>query len=140
MTSVDELLPDVSELATRARNGDRAAFGTLVKRFQNAGYATALSVLQDPAEAQDALQDAFVTAYCRLRQLREPAAFGGWLRSIVAAQSRDHLRQRCARQRHVDGAMAQVPPERRAAQPAQSQRLEQHQLWEAVFGLPEPHR
>src|SRR5204862_198862 len=62
-------------LVQACQQGHTAAFGALVRRYQGAGYAVALSFLHDGDDARDVLQDAFVTAFCRLGQLREPAAF-----------------------------------------------------------------
>jgi RNA polymerase sigma factor (sigma-70 family) len=45
--------------------------------------AVAVSVLRDPAGAEDAVQEAYLRAYRRLGDLEEPAAFPGWLRRIV---------------------------------------------------------
>lgn len=65
----------------------REAFGELVQRFQDAAYSWAFRLLGDGHLAQDATQEAFVTAYQQLSQLREPDAFGGWLRKIVVSQA-----------------------------------------------------
>ncbi len=70
-------------LVTAARSGDPAAAGELVRRFQDMAYATAFAHLGDHHRAEDAAQDAFMTALQRLPDLREPAAFPGWFRQIV---------------------------------------------------------
>lgn len=66
-----------------AREGDHEAFTRLVMahRFLAEGYARLW--LRDAEAARDAVQDAFLDAWLRLRQLRDPAAFPGWLRRIV---------------------------------------------------------
>lgn len=74
----------VEELVTAACAGDREAFGTLVERFQQAVYATVYRRLGNHAEAQELCQDVFLQAFRKLPQLRDPACFGGWLRSIAA--------------------------------------------------------
>jgi RNA polymerase sigma factor (sigma-70 family) len=73
----------LSELVTAARAGDVAAYGRLVQATQAMSLAVAVSVLRDPAGAEDAVQEAYLRAYRRLRDLEEPAAFPGWLRRIV---------------------------------------------------------
>ncbi len=62
------------------------AFGELVSRYQDMAFACAYSVLGDFHLAEDAAQEAFVTAWRRLGQLRDPGAFAGWLRRIVLTQ------------------------------------------------------
>jgi RNA polymerase sigma-70 factor (ECF subfamily) len=66
-----------------AQNGDREAFGRLVERYERAVYATALRRLGNHAEAQELTQEVFLQAMRKIGQLHEPAAFGGWLRSIT---------------------------------------------------------
>jgi RNA polymerase sigma-70 factor, ECF subfamily len=82
MTTTRE--PDcLEDLVTAARAGDVAAYGRLVRATQAMSLAVAVSVLRDPAGAEDAVQEAYLRAYRRLGDLEEPAAFPGWLRRIV---------------------------------------------------------
>src|SRR4030095_14559739 len=68
-------------------NGDaREMFGELVRRYQDAAFATAYMILKDRPAAEDATQAAFLTAWLRRHDLREPLAFGGWLRTIVRTE------------------------------------------------------
>jgi len=62
------------------------AFGELVKRFQDMAFGCAYAVLEDPQLAEDTAQEAFITVYQQLGQLREPKAFPGWLRRVVLTQ------------------------------------------------------
>lgn len=71
------------EQVRAAQAGDRLAFGQLVERYERAVYSTALRRLGNHAEAQELVQEVFVQALRKLPQLREPEAFGGWLRSIT---------------------------------------------------------
>jgi RNA polymerase sigma factor (sigma-70 family) len=64
----------------------REAFGELVIRFQDMAFACAFAVLRDAYLAQDTAQEAFVVAWQKLAQLREPAAFPGWFKRIVLTQ------------------------------------------------------
>lgn len=63
-----------------------AAFAELVRRFGGMAFGYAYQLLGNEQLAQDATQEAFLTAYQRMAQLREPAAFPGWLRRIVHTQ------------------------------------------------------
>ena len=64
----------------------REAFGELVIRFQDMAFGCAFAVLGDVYLAQDTAQEAFVVAWQKLAQLREPAAFPGWFKRIVLTQ------------------------------------------------------
>ena len=73
----------VAELVAAALDGDREAFGQLVKRYEGTVYAIAMRRLGNHAEAEELSQDVFVQAFQKLYQLQTPEAFGGWLRSIA---------------------------------------------------------
>ena len=62
------------------------AFGEVVKLYQDMAYACAYTMLGDFYLAEDAAQEAFVTAWRKLAQLREPEAFPGWFRRIVLTE------------------------------------------------------
>jgi RNA polymerase sigma-70 factor, ECF subfamily len=91
--------PDIASIVERARNDDlsvdqqHAAFAELVRRFEESAFGWSLQLLDDPEEAKDATQDAFITAWLKLRQIREPAAFGAWLKRLVATQCRRRRRK-----------------------------------------------
>ncbi len=70
-------------LVLAAQDGDREAFGLLVERFERSVYAVAQRRLGDHAEAQEVCQEVFIQALRKLDQLREPACFGAWLRSMA---------------------------------------------------------
>ncbi|MDB4947563.1 MAG: polymerase sigma factor, sigma-70 family, partial [Gemmatimonadetes bacterium] len=86
-----------ARLVERARRGDADAFGALVRRHLKSAYAVALGQLGEPADAEDACQDAFVTALQRLEECRKPDQFGPWLFSIVRNRARDRRRWRAVR-------------------------------------------
>jgi RNA polymerase sigma factor (sigma-70 family) len=80
---VAELL---GELLERCRQGQADAIRLLVVRFQNWARDLAEAILGDSHLAEDAVQAAFVRALARLGDLRDPAAFPGWLRQIVRTE------------------------------------------------------
>jgi len=84
-----------AQLVERARGGDAGAFELLVRRYLRAAYAVALAELGDPAEAEDACQDALVTALEKLEECRQPERFARWLLQIVRNRARS-LRRRSA--------------------------------------------
>lgn len=75
-----------AQLVTNAQAGDPAAFGDLVRRFQDMAVGYAYTILQDWQLAEDAAQEAFIESYRVLGQLQEPLAFPAWLRRIVFKQ------------------------------------------------------
>lgn len=81
------IMSEINALVQTAQSSDvssrKAAFDTLMMRYQAMAYKVALQTLRDPHLAEDAVQEAFITAYLQIGQLREPSAFGGWLKRIV---------------------------------------------------------
>jgi RNA polymerase sigma-70 factor, ECF subfamily len=70
-------------LVEAAQAGDREAYGELVTRFEPMVYSVAYRRLGNHSEAQELCQEVLVKAMQKLDQLKVPAAFGGWLRSIT---------------------------------------------------------
>jgi len=83
-------------LVERARGGDTAAFDALVRRHLRPAYAVALSVVMEPADAEDVCQDAFITALERLDTC-QPDRFPGWLLTIVRNRAISWQRRRKVR-------------------------------------------
>jgi RNA polymerase sigma-70 factor (ECF subfamily) len=74
---------DDDALLRRIRAGDRDAFSLLMRRYNRRLYRVARSILRDDAEAEDALQDAYLQAYRALPAFRGESALGTWLTRIV---------------------------------------------------------
>jgi RNA polymerase sigma factor (sigma-70 family) len=71
--------------ATAAASRDERveAYGRVVERFRDMACGYAYSILGDFHLAEDAAQEAFVAAFAKLDQLKQPEAFAGWFRRIV---------------------------------------------------------
>ena len=76
----------------RARQGDREAFGRLVRRHQRRVYAAALHILGNHSDADDATQEAFVRAYRGLATFDGRADFFTWLYRITVNTALNSLR------------------------------------------------
>jgi RNA polymerase sigma factor (sigma-70 family) len=84
----------LNQFVDRARAGDLEAFGSVVRLTQQMAFALASNVLRDPAQAQDAVQEAYLTAFRRFADLDEAAAFPGWFRRIVITTALNTRRAR----------------------------------------------
>lgn len=129
-------------LIERCRAGDSDAVEALVRACQPAVFRLALSILDDPAEAEEAAQDTLVAALNALSGFRGEAAFTTWLYRITVNVCRGRLRRQRARARLrsalagvLRAAGAQPRPEETAAQ-----RERETALWQAVQTLDEKHR
>lgn len=96
-------------------NGDRESFGTLVERYQHAAVRMAFHLVGNRDAADDVAQDAFITAYRSLRNLRDQAKFKSWFFSIVHHKCLKHLERRRAESSldevADDGAVADPQPD-----------------------------
>jgi RNA polymerase sigma factor (sigma-70 family) len=106
-----------SELVLRVRSGETDAFSRLVDRHGGRLYVLALRWLGHPEDAQDAAQDAFIQAYVRLEQLRDPERFGPWLGQLALNVCRGRLRARkptvpMEQAAEVAGVRPEADPER----------------------------
>jgi RNA polymerase sigma-70 factor (ECF subfamily) len=70
-------------LVEHARAGDHRAFGELIDVEGDGCYAIAFRILRDADRAQDAVQDAFLTAWRDLPQLRDAERFKPWLHRLL---------------------------------------------------------
>ena len=79
------------ELILRSKQGDLEAFNCLVERYQRAVYNLALRMLGQASSADDATQDAFLSAFRGIGKFRG-GNFRSWLLRITANACRDQLR------------------------------------------------
>ncbi len=77
-----------------AIQGDRDAFELIIRASSRNLFAIAYGVLQDRAEAEDVVQDAFVKAWKSRWRVRDPEKFPAWLATIARHRARDVARQR----------------------------------------------
>jgi RNA polymerase sigma-70 factor (ECF subfamily) len=80
------------DLVARAQRGDALAYGALVEEHQTIAFRTAYLITGSSADAEDAVQEAFVKAYRALGRFRRGAPFRPWLLAIVANEARNRRR------------------------------------------------
>jgi len=96
--------PDVVELEPRVERGATArsdSFQRLADQHLDASYGLAYAILGNPADAQDATHDAFVTAWRKWGSLRDLSAFEAWFTRILVNTCRNRMR-RAFRTRPLD--------------------------------------
>jgi RNA polymerase sigma-70 factor, ECF subfamily len=127
----------------RCRAGDPGAVEALVQTHRPAIYRLAVSILDDPAEADEAAQETFLAALRALSAYRGDAAFNTWLYRIAVNVCRGRLRQGRAWQRLKDALQAaqrwwgEAPPTPEAAA---ARRQTEAAVFRAVQALGEKHR
>jgi RNA polymerase sigma-70 factor (ECF subfamily) len=82
------------ELIDRCRRGDRDAHFRLYKLYARAMYNVGYRITGNEEDAEDVLQEAFVSAFRNLERYRGDAAFGAWLKRIVVNKSINVIKKR----------------------------------------------
>ncbi|HKE93623.1 MAG TPA: RNA polymerase sigma factor [Povalibacter sp.] len=91
-----QLLEQLSdtELAARVCRGDTALFELIMRRYNRRLFRIARGILGNDAEAEDAVQEAYVCAWYKLGQFRGPDGFASWLCQIATNEALMRRRRR----------------------------------------------
>ncbi len=128
------------------RDAARERFGALVTLLQRRGLRIAYHYLRDAADADEAVQDAFVKVFLHIEQYREELPFDVWFMRILVNACLDRLKSRNRQQRWIAGPADDAHDERPVEQAASGEPSTEHQLlmrerWaqvvKAVAGLPD---
>jgi RNA polymerase sigma-70 factor (ECF subfamily) len=84
-------------LIRRAQRGDRTAFDSLVRRYDQEVLRMTMRIVQSAEEAQDLYQEAFLKVYRSIGRFRLEAKFSTWLYRVVVNVCLDHLRRQKTR-------------------------------------------
>jgi len=82
-----------AELIRRVCQGDQEAFYGLVRPYERAVYVAAVSILNNPADAEEVAQEAVFKAFTHLADFRAEAKFSTWLIQITINEARARLRK-----------------------------------------------
>ena len=85
------------DLVDRCRRGELGAFEELYRAHSGRLFSLAVRMLGNPADAEDQLQEIFLSAHRKLDSFRGESALGTWLYRLAMNQILDHVRSRAAR-------------------------------------------
>lgn len=124
------------------RQGNALAVERLVGSYQQDIYRLALSILDDPHDADDAAQETFLTALRALDSFHGASSFKTWLFAITVNLCRTRLQRQKSRERLQSVLQAIFPFRVRADSPEETvlQNEADSSLWRAVRRLDEKHR
>jgi RNA polymerase sigma-70 factor (ECF subfamily) len=116
------------------------AYSTLLKKYSNAVYATALSIVRDFHSAEDLAQEAFVKAWFHLSKLEDGNKFGAWVCSIARRLCLDWLRK--SKDFHMNSVETyhNVTDSQTNVEKIVERNLTKASIWEAINQLDEPKR
>jgi RNA polymerase sigma-70 factor, ECF subfamily len=101
--------PAETALVERVRRGDLGAFEELYRTHSGKLYGLLLRMVGNPADAEDLLQDVFLSAHRKLEGFRGESALGTWLYRLATNHCLDHLRSRAARTGQLTDALDEEP-------------------------------
>ncbi|WP_397446181.1 RNA polymerase sigma factor [Polaribacter sp. R77954] len=85
--------PHITNLLERCKSSDKNAQLKIYNAYYKAMYNSAYRILKDPFEAEDLMQEAFLTAFTKLNSYKGEVAFGAWLKRIVINKSLTQLKR-----------------------------------------------
>jgi RNA polymerase sigma-70 factor (ECF subfamily) len=84
---------NIEQLLALCKSGDQHAQMEVYHRYYKAMYNAAFRIVKDSFEAEDIMQDSFLTAFTKLDSLKETKTFGAWLKRIVINNSIYHYKK-----------------------------------------------
>ena len=102
LRAIDHQALDDLELAVLTRQGDASAARVLTTRNNQRLYRTAFSILKDRAEAEEAVQEAYLKAFAALDSFQGHSAFSTWLTRIAVNEALGRRRSRERRRRRLE--------------------------------------
>ena len=123
------------EIIRRVLDGDASLFELIVRRYNQRLFRATKAILKNDAEAEDAMQEAYVRAFIHLDQFTGGAKFSTWLTKIAVHEALGQLRRRKRYQEVPDSMRSRDNPERSASDVEMQGAIEQ-----AVEKLPPSYR
>jgi RNA polymerase sigma-70 factor (ECF subfamily) len=139
---------DDASVVRRVLDGDPMAFALLMRRFNRRLYRVARAIMGDDTEAEDALQEAYLNAYRRLRQFRGDSSLATWLSRLVVNECLGRKRRSARRQNVIpmipspaDSEVEAVPSDEVGSPDAAADRAQMRAILERrIDALPEAFR
>lgn len=127
-------------LISRARGGDREAFGELVEQYRDNVYRLAYRMCGNAYDADEAAQEAFVAAWRALPNFRGDAKFSTWLYRLTTNAAIDVMRREKRHQTVGDGEMIELADDADSPQETVERTEQQEAVQKALATLSEEYR
>jgi len=134
---------DPSLLAEKCLAGDEQAIELFVRTYETGVFRLALSIVQDPAAANEVTQETFIAAIRSLRTYRERSSLKAWVYTIALNTSRSHMRKQKVMEK-LRSTLTSLLPLEQQRQSSPEEVLLQNEKEAAIFrsleALDEKHR
>ncbi|MFV0266576.1 MAG: RNA polymerase sigma factor [Draconibacterium sp.] len=123
------------ELIDRCRAGDQKAQFSLYKLYYKAMFSVSLRMVNDVMEAEDVMQESFLSAFRKMDTYKGEVSFGAWLKKIVVNRSLDYLKKNKVKFEEVNERTTEI-----ADYQMPSHEVDVKVLHEAIHRLPDGYR
>lgn len=132
---------DITELLPLCKQGQQAAQMEVYNRYYKAMFNTSMRIVKDEAEAQDVMQESFLSAFTKLESYKGEATFGSWLKKIVVNKSLTSY-QRTARrdETSLDDHLYKIEDDGSGVAAVDYDKIQVRQVMEAMDSLKDNYR
>lgn len=120
----------------RCKAGDREAQFQLYKLYYKSMYNTSLRIVGNDAEAEDIMQEAFLSAFKKIETYSGQVSFGAWLKKIVINRSLDYFKKKKVQFEEINERVA----DELEAPMMETREIDVQKIKKAIFQLPEGYR
>ncbi len=96
------------DIIDRCRIGDQKAQFQLYKLYYKTMYSVSMRIINDEMEAEDVMQEAFLSAFRKMDTYKGEVSFGAWLKKIVVNRSLDHLKKKKVKLEEINERTTQI--------------------------------
>ncbi len=123
------------ELIDLCREGDKKAQFQLYRLYFRPMYSVSLRIVNNEAEAEDIMQEAFLKAFSKIDTYKGEVSFGAWMKKIVINRSLDHLKKKRVKLEEAGEAVMRLPDDNEVIGEVDVERIK-----EAIRSLPDGYR
>ena len=127
------------ELIDRLKNGDRQAQYRIYKLYYRSMYNTSLRIVGIQEDAEDIMQESFLSAFRNISTYKGKVSFGAWLKKIVINKSLDYLKSRHQDVIRIDEHDIELEDEQQYSD-SEYEKIPVKEIRDAIQDLPEGYR
>jgi RNA polymerase sigma factor (sigma-70 family) len=132
---------NIEQLIQLCISGNQSAQLEVYNRYYKAMYNIAYRIVKDSFEAEDIMQDSFLTAFTKLKSLKDSVTFGSWLKRIVTNNSIYHYKKNSRYEKvHLDDVLYKVEDSNGITSDYEFTNLKAKQVLETMKSLKESYR
>ena len=132
---------NIEQLIQLCKSGNQNAQFEVYNRYYKAMYNIAYRIVKDSFEAEDIMQDSFLTAFTKLESLKEVTTFGSWLKRIVTNNSIYHYKKNSKYEEvHLDDVLYKIEDNNGITSDYEFTNLKARQILETIKSLKDSYR